>query len=394
VKIALYSTYFLPVSGGVQSNIFELACGLSEWRHASERIEVTVITRTAQTTAQDSSWPFQLVRRPSFARLIRLLREADVIHIAGPVMLPMAIGLALRKPVVIEHHGYQAVCPNGILLLGTDRTVCPGHFMAGHYGQCLRCNAGDMGWVGSLRSLVLQFPRRWLCKLASVNVVITDHVGRRVVLPRTQTILYGISDPGGTPVAQNGHPVEIGYVGRLVQEKGLSVLLDAAKKLHDDGFAFHLTFVGDGPLRNELEEQSRQLGVSESIKFTGGLAGADLERAVNPLQIVVMPSLCEETAGLSAIEQMMRGGIIVASNIGGLSEVVGDAGMKFPPGDSNALYGRLRAVLQDPHLAAALASGARVRAKTLFARTRMIGEYVHAYRRIVCNGTAGLHAKE
>lgn len=384
MKIALYSAYFLPISGGVQSNIFELACGLSEWRDtASERIEVTVITRTAETTAQDSSWPFHLVRQPTSAQLIRLLREADVIHIAGPVMLPMAIGLALRKPVVIEHHGYQAVCPNGILLLGTDRTVCPGHFMAGHYGQCLRCNAGDMGWAGSFRSLLLQFPRRWLCKLASVNVSVTDHVGRRIELPRTQTILHGIRDPGCTPVTQNGHPLEIGYVGRLVSEKGVPVLLRGVKRLQDDGLAFHLTIIGDGPLRKALEAETQALALAARVTFAGELSGTDLERAVRPLQIVVMPSMCEETAGLSAIEQMMRGGIVVVSDIGGLAEVVADAGLRFSPGDANSLYDQLRGLFEAPQLPAVLASAARSRANKFFSRGRMIAEYVRAYKEVV-----------
>jgi FkbM family methyltransferase len=295
----------------------------------------------------------------------------------------MAIGLALRKPVVIEHHGYQAMCPNGILLLGTGRSVCPGHFMAGHYLQCLRCNSGDMGWLESLRSLVLQFPRRWLCKLASANVAITDHVRRRIALPRTQTVLYGIRDPGCTREPQDGNVVEIGYVGRLVQEKGLPVLLNAAKQLQDEGRSFHLTLVGDGPLRKQLEDESQHLGVASRVKFTGELAGADLDRAVRPLQVVVMPSLCEETAGLSAIEQMMRGGVVVASDIGGLTEVLGDAGLKFTPGDSHALCARLRELLEKPSLAASLSSAARERASKVFKLQTMIEAYVALYGKLV-----------
>jgi glycogen synthase len=382
MKVVLYSEYFFPVSGGVQTNVFELACGLNEWRQDqsdSARVEVTVITRTAEQTAHDNSWPFRLVRRPSLSQLVQLLRDADVVHVAGPALVPMLVGLLLRKPVLIEHHGYQSMCPNGVLLLGTNRSVCPGHFMAGHYDRCVRCNSGDMGWLGSLRTLVLLFPRRWLCKHASSNIAITDHVARRIALPRTQTILYGIRDPGSSRLPQNGNAVEIGYVGRLVPEKGLPVLLKAARRLQDDGFAYRLTIVGGGPLRKQLEDESRELGIARHVTFAGDLGGADLERAVRPLQIVVMPSMWEETAGLAAIEQMMRGGVVIVSDIGGLSEVVGDAGLKFVPGDSNALYARLREVLESPSFAASLGASARARAAGVFGRDNMIRAHVSAY---------------
>ena len=384
MKIVIYSEYFFPISGGVQTNIFELACGLMTGTQTqdSDRIDVTLVTRTSQATPSDSSWPFHLVRRPGIARLVRLLRDADVVHIAGPAILPMALGLALGKPVVVAHHGYQAICPNGILLQGTNRMVCPGHFMAGHYRECLLCNSRDMGWLGSLRALVLQCPRRWLCKRASVNLAVTQHVARRVALPRMQIIPHGIRDCGCAPLQRNGHGVEIGYVGRLVQEKGLPVLLRAAKRLHDDGLAFRLTIVGDGPLRDQLESDSRELGLAALIRFTGELAGPELERAVRPLQVLVMPSLCEETAGLAAIEQMMRGGVVVASDIGGLTEVLGDAGLKFTPGDSDALYLRLLELFEHPSIAEFLSTAARDRAAKNFNLNGMVESHLALYQRL------------
>ena len=397
MKVVLYSTYFLPVFGGVQTNVFELARGLSEWQHDApgSRIDVTVVTRTADTTPQDASWPFRVVRRPSPLRLLRLLRNADVIHVAGPAMLPMVIGLILRKSLVITHHVYQSVCPNGLLIYGPDRSVCPGHFMEGRYRKCLQCNSGEIGWFGSLRSLILQFPRRWLCKLTTVNVAITNHVARRIALPHTQTVLYGIRDPGWAPPVQNGHGVEIGYVGRLVPEKGVPILLNAAKRLHDDGLTFHLTIIGDGPLRRNLENEVRRSDLAGCVSFVGGFSGPDLERVVRPLQIVVMPSVWEETAGLSAIEQMMRGQVVVASDIGGLSEVVGDCGVKVAPGDPDALYVSLRQLLESPSLFASFGQAARARATSVFNLPAMIDKHVALYKTIVTSrATNGRHNRK
>lgn len=384
MKIVIYSHYFFPVCGGVQTYVSELASGLSEWADEQETgpVEVTVLTQTPSGPAGDGSWPFRLVRCPGLMQLTQELRSADIIHLAGPTLLPLVIGFLFRKPIAVEHHGYQAICPNGLLLCGPRRTACPGYFMQRRYGACLRCNSGEIGWLGSLRWLVLQFPRRWLCKLVARNLAITDHVAARIALPRTETVLYGIRDPGLVEPAERGGLFQIGYVGRLVREKGLPVLLEAAQRLKADGLAFHLNFVGDGPMRKELQAQAQGLGISREITFAGELTGADLDRAVRPLDVVVMPSVWEETAGLAAIEQMMRGRAVIASDIGGLSEVVGQAGLKFPPGDPEALYNRLRRALQDPAFTTSLGDAARERALKLFTRDKMIRAHVLLYREL------------
>ena len=386
MRVLIYTEYFLPIPGGVQTIVLELAMGLAAWtpyQPGAERIEVTVVTRTRERTAGDDALPFRLVRRPTLPELVGLLRGADIVHLAGPVMLPLGLSLALRKHVVVEHHGYHSICPNGLLVFGPESSVCPGHFIAGRYGMCVRCNSEELGRWKSFCSLMLTFPRRWLCRHVAANIAVSRHVAKRIALPHTKTIYHGITDSGS--VAPNGsraanHPLQIGYVGRLVSEKGLPLLLEAAKRLDNGGFLFHLTFVGDGPDRSELEDLTRRLGLQARTTFLGELSGTGLEDAVRPLQVVVMPSRWEETAGLAVIEQMMRGGMVIAADIGGLSEVVADTGLKFSAGDSGALYSCLRQVLQEPSLAALLGPAARARATKVFNRDSMIQEHVSLYQ--------------
>lgn len=95
-----------------------------------------------------------------------------------------------------------------------------------------------------------------------------------------------------------------------------------------------------------------------------------------------MPSLCEETAGLAAIEQMMRGGVVVASDIGGLTEVLGDAGLKFTPGDSDALYLRLIELLEHPSVGEFLSTAARDRATKNFSLNGMVESHLALYQRL------------
>ena len=70
-------------------------------------------------------------------------------------------------------------------------------------------------------------------------------------------------------------PFRIGYAGRLVQEKGLPLLLDAAKHLASNAIPFHLTFIGDGTQRAELEASVRRLGLQDRVTFTGELRGSE-----------------------------------------------------------------------------------------------------------------------
>jgi glycosyltransferase involved in cell wall biosynthesis len=391
MKILIYADYFFPLVGGVQTSIDLLARGLVEFNARSrvsraERIDITVVTRTAASGIDDSAFSYRVVRQPGFLQLLRLIRAADVVHLAGPCFLPLGIAWLLRKPTVIEHHGYQAVCPNGLLFEQPSETACSGHFMERRYGACLRCCFPTMGTAGSLRALVLMFPRRWLSKKAAANVAISNHTGARLELPRMRTIYYGIDviDPEAKRDTAL-HPVvpEIAYVGRLVAEKGLPVLLEAARLLKQGVEAFELILIGDGPERGPLEEWTRQSGLQNSVTFMGELTGPSLEQAVRRAAVLVMPSVWEETAGLSAIEQMMRGRPVIAAEIGGLSEVVGDAGLKFAPGDSQALASCIQRVIGDPVLAASLGAAARRRAMGVFTRDCMTRNHVALYRELL-----------
>jgi glycosyltransferase involved in cell wall biosynthesis len=95
-----------------------------------------------------------------------------------------------------------------------------------------------------------------------------------------------------------------------------------------------------------------------------------------------MPSVCEETAGLAAIEHMMRGRLVIASDIGGLAEVVGKAGFLSLAGDAEALARRMKQVIQSPELVETLGKCARARALELFQKNNMIKEHAEVYRQL------------
>jgi len=226
-----------------------------------------------------------------------------------------------------------------------------------------------------------------MCKKVSRNIAVTAHVSKRIALPRTAVVYHGIADKVCGPPDQSSegqeNPLQIGFVGRLVSEKGLATLLRAVKRLDDEGSKFRLIFVGDGPERPNLESLASNLQFRNRVEFLGELWGEELAESVQSMQVVVMPSQWEETAGLAAIEQMMRGGIVIASDIGGLGEVVGEAGLRFRAGDSDALYSRLQEVIASPSLRASLRLAARQRAMQTFDVNSMIEGHVSLYEQVL-----------
>jgi len=119
------------------------------------------------------------------------------------------------------------------------------------------------------------------------------------------------------------------------------------------------------------------------VTFTGFLRGQCLEEVMASVSVVVMPSIWEETAGLAAMEHMMRGRPVIAADIGGLGEVVDEAGLKFPPGDAEALTNCLRQILKNPQILVELGEKARQRALQLFRWERMVDDHLSLYQRLI-----------
>jgi glycogen synthase len=390
MKLLIYSHFFAPSIGGVEIAMQSLARGLSEIRVANgaSEFEVTLVTQTIANGFDDSALPFRVLRQPNLLHLWRIIRQSDVIHITGPALPPMALALLARRPMVIEHHGYQAICPNGLLVHQPDGSICPGHFQSGQYLECFQCRKSEISGLGSSISLLLMFPRLWLTRKAAVNLAISNHLLERQALPRSSVVYHGIEDPfegGALPPPAFAAPGKLcfAYVGRFFAEKGIPILLQAAAILKKEGHEFEVRLIGDGPQRPKLEEMIIENDLGSRVHITGYLSGADLAQALRDVRVVVMPSVCEETAGLAAIEQMMRGRLVIASRIGGLAEVVDDAGLTVPANNAPALAECMRRVLLDASIVDSVGRKARARAGLLFPRARMIEEHARVYRSLL-----------
>jgi glycosyltransferase involved in cell wall biosynthesis len=389
LKLLIYAHSWAPAIGGVETVTRTLAEGLARWHraHGGDPIAVQLVTLTpAGDNHDDSLLPFEVIRRASLWKLIRLYRSADIVHLAGPALLPMALGWLLHKHTVLEHHNYQSICPNGLLIFQPDHTICPGHYMSGHHRKCIQCNSSGRGRTKSFRDLLLMFPRRWLAKRMTANVAPSRHMQDRAVLPRTQVIYHGVVQAGTTSVSSGGkvnRPACFAFVGRLVKEKGVSVLLQAAHQLLQKGCDFRLKIVGEGPERPALEKLAAELGLGDNTEFTGTVPIASIPTVLGEATAVIMPSIWEDVAPLVGLEQMMQGRLVIASDIGGLGETVNGFGLKFPAGDVAGLESCIRQTIENPNLSGEMGKKAQMHALEAYAVERMVEEHLRLYRALV-----------
>ena len=310
MNLLIYSHYFAPSVGGVESIVQSLAGGIAELRTANgdREFNVTVVTETPAGSHDDNKFPFRVVRRPGFIRLWQLVRASDVIHSAGPAFLPMFLAWLSRKRFVVEHHGYQATCPNGLFVHQPDRArfvpvISRPAVIANVSIACDRSFQADGQRPNSWRFM---FPRHWLAREATTNIAVTSHVDHRQKLPHTKVVYHGIEDPLPNPDRSiPSQKLRIAYVGRLVPEKGIPVLLEAGKILKAEGHDFEIRIIGDGSERPKLEELIQRDNLEAFTSITGFLTGDAFAHALRDVSVVVMPSTWEETVGLAAIEQMM-----------------------------------------------------------------------------------------
>jgi glycosyltransferase involved in cell wall biosynthesis len=377
LKVLIYTNAFHPQIGGQETILRLLAEGLS--LRSSRDVVVTVATPTPAGEFDDKKLPFNVVRAPSFVSLFRLYLEADVVHLAGPMMLPMVLAIMMRKPLVVEHHGFQTICPNGQLLYGPSQSLCSGHFMAHRHVKCMKCNSG-LGLFQSIKMWLLTFPRRWICQRVTSNVLPTTWLGTLLRLNRMKTIVHGIPLTADSESCRPGQlPPNFVYVGRLVTSKGVRVLLNAVKAMMTEGLDFRVSIVGQGADRESLEALSQQLRIEPFVRFYGYVEDSHLKQIIDGASAVIMPSLAGEVFGLSAAENMSRGKLVIASDIGSLSEVIGDAGMTFPVGDSEALALLMREVVLHPNIAEDFGRKAHRRISRVFNLETMTNSHYNLY---------------
>jgi glycosyltransferase involved in cell wall biosynthesis len=309
MNILISSRFFYPSLGGSETNAEILA---REFVQLGHQVKLTTHSDDIPNDAGKKLFPFQIIRRPSAIQLIALMRWCDVCLQNG-IMLKQAWAILMTQtPWVIRHQTWIQ-----------------------HPGQ-------QPNWLTQLKLRMIRFATS-----IAISQPIADHLNYPSALipnPYRDSLFRRLPSTARTK--------ELVFLGRLVSDKGLDLLLNAIADLKKRDLFPRLTVIGTGEDNMALWQQALDLGIDSQVTFVGSKVGNELVCLLNEHQILVVPSRWHEPFGVVALEGIACGCVVVGSSGGGLKDAIGNCGITFPNGDQAALAKALARLLTQPALLA------------------------------------------
>ncbi len=187
---------------------------------------------------------------------------------------------------------------------------------------------------------------------------------------------------------QVGDEFVVGYIGRLVPEKGVDLLIRACARLPSP---WRLVVLGEGEEEAALRALADDLGVGSRVRFGGRLPSTEVPLVLRELSVLALPSRSlprwREQFGRVLMEAMACGVPVVGSDSGEIPHVIGDAGLVFPEGDWEALAERLKELQGDLTRRAELGRRGRERVLTHFTHRQIAEQTLAVYRSLAEQST-------
>lgn len=313
MRLLVTSYHFHPSLGGLETAGEALAKAFAAAGH-----EVVLATETPEDPEHPTRMPFEVLRRPDTWELRRRLAACDLLWQNG-LSLRQARALPLRpRPWVVTHQSW--IGPPGARKTPLVRA----------------------------KEASLRFAR----SVAISGEIARGLPGPSVVIPNPyRERLFARTNTGPRRWA-------VGFLGRLVSDKGADLLLQALAGLPDALADRRGVLIGDGPERAALERQAETLGLSGRVDFLGARREAEVAELLNQVEVLVVPSRWAEPFGIVALEGLACGCALVVSRRGGLPEAAGPGQAVFENDDAEGLRDRLAALLAEPgRRAEAVAAG-------------------------------------
>jgi glycosyltransferase involved in cell wall biosynthesis len=352
-----------PLDGGVARHVLDLVAALPRgaftvdvacpptsdvWKELCFRSDITL-------------HPISAARAPSLGDLLTLVR---------------LIPLVLRSDVVHAHSAKAGLLTRLAALLTGRRRRC---FFSPHGWSFW---AAD-GAMSRFYTLVERIASRWCYRIVAVSSAERDagldaHVGR----PERYLVV-----PNGIDVdrfSAEAQPVRgrVVMVGRLATQKRPDLLVRAFAQVVPGISDAHLVLVGDGPLRDEVARLIEELGIEASVSLEG--TRPDVPEILRAAACVVLAS-DYEGAPYALLEAMGAGATVVATNVGGIPDVVesGVSGLLVPAGDEELLAQAIKFVLEDPVRARVIGDEGRRVVRERFTREVMAQTLAAEYARAI-----------
>jgi len=348
VKVLLVTSMFPPYcGGGVSSHVRTLATALSGLGH-----EPWILTSRRGRPVN----PEETRHAPPGTRVVYARSFVDMVLRVGRLVREERFDL-------VHLHAFNALAA-APFVRGGPAVVFTLHSDSANYLASVR------GWARSHPAyrLLLAYERLAI-RLPDVTIAVSGRMeayGRGIQVGRIVRIPNAVDSDFWTPSREpsNGSPRAILVPRMHVPKNGIEYAIEAMKSIARQARDARMFVTGDGPLRERLEAMAGSIG-GDRVRFPGMVSPEELRELYRRADVVLIPSVTssgtQENTSIAALEAMACGTPVVASDIGGLSEVIrtGQDGFLVPERDPHALAKATLALLTDPELARRMGEEAR-----------------------------------
>ncbi len=369
MKILLINKFLYP-RGGSETYVFRLGAALEEAGHQVQYFGMedpkNILGNRAGSFApavdfhhgsplRKWAYPVKTIYSPAARRSIRQVLEdfrPDVCHLNNfHYQLTPSILLEIKDwskrsghpcKMLYTAHDFQLVCPNHLCRNREKSELCQ-DCLKGHYTRCVkgRCIHGSClkSMVGALENWL--WNRSGIYESIDAIICCSHFLKKRLdtnpILAKKTRVIPNFTEDLPRPNVQK-QPYVL-YFGRYDEEKGIRLLLEAAKALPEISFRF----AGIGPLGREIETVSN----AQNLGFQ---TGDDLRKLIAQARFTVCPSIWYENCPMSILESIQLGTPVLGAGIGGIPELIqpGKNGILFEAGNREALIEAIRALWNHP----------------------------------------------
>ena len=287
----------------------------------------------------------------------------DIIHVHNfvPLVSPSVFFVAkqFNIPTILTLHNYRLICPSATLVYRgaiyerSIHSVFPlDAIMKGVYRNS-RLQTAAMVIMVSLHNLMGTWRNKVDYYIALSKFAKDKFKTSALAIPEERLVVK----PNYVPdfgMGDSRRSNEFLFIGRLVEEKGIEVLLRATKIL-----PFNLTIIGDGPLRNLVADAAR---ANANIHYLGFQDKTSVAKHLKKCKALIFPSIWYEGLPLAILEAFSTGTLVIASKLGAMAEIIQDGinGLLFDAGDEVVLANKIVEVGAEPERARLLAQNARL----------------------------------
>jgi len=325
-----------------------------------------------------------------FLILRHRIHSVHIINYHQISLAPLIASKLLLRNIVVTMHAHELICSYSSMM-----PFCFG-IGGGRCGECLFYYHKLPKKLKSLENIIGSVLNLITSSILSIKLNITNSLANNIVFPsfysKSMHLKHGVDRRKAKvihcflndfkEIKEKNHEKSnkkiILYVGKIMEEKGIEVLIRSAKELLKYDKNWKLIVIGTGRSLNEMKKLMHKIGLNQYVEFLGHVQHHDIFKYYSLADIVIIPSTVPETFSIALLEAHLSKKITICSKIGALEERIidGETGFLVEPNNSGELTKKIYFVLKNYAKLKSIEEKAYINAKKLYNSERSFSEYV------------------